>query len=295
MSNTLPGVFLNKLAQLSLDALVTKGVPLSGWVTDFSADAKPAGEVVTTRFASAVTTSDFSSGKSSTAATLTKRDITLSSYRGARLSFTDLEMSYTDRKLSELFVEPAVAALIEDVMTSLLGLVTNSNGYTASVTKTAAQFDADVMADLAEALTTAKVSDSPRTALLKPTYYAGLTKDNAIQAAYAYGSDSAIRENKVPRVHGFDVVQYNGTIPSNSENLTGLVGHRSALCIAARGVAHPPDGTWYGNIKDIVEPNSGLPIQLREYYDGSALVYEWTINYGVAIGIPTAAVRIKSA
>jgi hypothetical protein len=67
------------------------------------------------------------------------------------------------------------------------------------------------------------------------------------------------------------------------------------MVLAARGVVQPPADTWYGNVVDIVDPVSGLPIQIREWYDGTELRYEWATLYGTALGVTGNLVRILSA
>lgn len=47
MANTLGGVNLTKIAQASLDVLVTEGIPLTAFITDFSSEALPKGETIT--------------------------------------------------------------------------------------------------------------------------------------------------------------------------------------------------------------------------------------------------------
>lgn len=296
MANTLGGVNLTKIAQASLDVLVTEGIPLTAFITDFSPEALPKGQTVTTRFATAVSTQDFSSDKAAADVTTTARNITLSNYRGVSFGFTDTELTYTPVQLADLFVRPAIAALVDYVINAALTNVTNGNGFTRVKTVSAAAFDADTVADLAEGLSTAKVPKSPRSLIIKPTYYASLAKDNAIHAASdGPAGASVIRDNMIPKVGGFSVYEYNGTIPGNSENLVGVACGKQGLCIAARGVVEPPDGTWYGRIENIVDPNSGLPIQIREFYDGTKLTYQFSTLFGTAIGIPAYLTRIASS
>lgn len=295
-TNTLAGVNLTKISQVSLDVLKTEGIPLSAFTTDFSADALPKGETITTRFATVPSTQDFDSSKATSNSATTARSITLDNYRGVSIGFKDTELTFTPVQLADLFVRPAISALVDYVINSILGRVTNANGFTSIATLTAGAFDADAVADLAEGLSTNKVPRSPRSLIIKPTYFASLLKDNSVTAASdgPAGVDP-LRNHALPRIHGFDVHEYNGTIPSNSENLVGLACGKQALILAARGVVEPPSGTWYGNVENIVDPSSGLPIQIREYYDGTELRYEFSVLFGHAVGIADYATRIRSA
>lgn len=295
-TNTLNGVNLTKISQISLDVLTTEGVPLSAFTTDFSADALPKGETVTTRFATVPSTQDFDSSKATSNSATTARSVTLNDYRGVSIGFKDTEITYSPVQLADLFVRPAISALIDYVINSVLTNVTNANGFTDVETVAAASFDADTVADLAEGLSTRKVPKGNRTLLIKPTYMASLTKDNSVQAASdgPAGTDP-IRLNRLPMLHGFNVLEYNGTIPANSENMEGLAAGQQGLIIAARQVVEPPSGTWYGNVENITDPSTGLPIQIREYYDGTELRYEFSTLFGSAIGIPDYITRIASA
>jgi hypothetical protein len=296
MPNTIASaVNITRIAQLTLDALVTQGVPLRAFLTDFSGEFEAEGETVTARFPGALVTQDMNSTKAPGNTALTPVPITLNNFRGVVMGFKDTERTFTDVDLAAEFVEPAVSALVDYVIEDVLKLVTTANGYTHAVTLTSAQFDADAVADLAEEFSTRKIPTTRRALLVKPKYKGSLVKDNAIQNASASGSTGAIVENRIPRVHGFDVIEYNGTIPDNGEDLEGVAVHPQALCLAARGVVHPPAGTWYGKIRDIIEPTTGLPLQIREYYDGSQLVYELAVLFGAAKGMPAKLTRIKSA
>lgn len=285
MANTLGGVNLARIAQLTLDTLQAVRFPIPAFFTDFSAEAVPNGNTVTTRVATQPSTQDFSSSKAATDVTTTAKTITLSNYKGVSIGFTDLERTYSDVNLIDAFIEPTVTAIFEDVMAACFALCTEANFGTANqATVTAANFDADDIADIASILSTDKSPMTGRSIILKPSYFAYLSKDNSIQAAYAYGGSEVIRENRAPRIHGFDVYEYTGTIPNNSEALEGIALHKSAIIIAARAVLPPPPGTWYGRQQTVVEPSTGLPIDIREFYDGTKLTYQWALNYGVAVG-----------
>jgi hypothetical protein len=287
-TNTLAGTTLERLAALTLDSLVTEVVPLMSFVTDFSADAVPQGNTVTTRIPGAVSTQNFAASKATANATTISRVITLDKYRGVSLGFNDVERSATDLRLSEMFVRPAVSAIVENVMLDALSVFTVAN-HADSTAITPANFDADAVSTLAQNLSTIKVPRTRRTIIIPPSYYGPLTRDNAIQQAFAYGGSEVIRENRVPSVHGFNIVEYTGEIPLNARAMKGVAFAPMSVAIAARGVVPPPAGTWYGNVLNIVEPVSGLPIQIREYYDGVELRYEWTCQWGVASGVPNSA------
>lgn len=299
MPNTLGGINLAQIAEKSLDYLDIHPwfQPISkiAW-NDFQADVATKGESVTTRVPSAVSAADLSSGYSAAdaAVTSTAKTVTLNTFYGVVHSFTDAEVSKAGDAdwLMNVFVEPALVATVEKVMDSLLALVTNS-AFSSTAISTSANFDADDIVDAGKALTDLSVPPFGRYALLSPAYYASLQKDNAVQSAMAYGGAEAIREGRVPRVHGFDIMEYPD-IPANSENLTCIFGHRSALLLAARQVAVPSD--FKGQIVNVNDPATGLPLQYRFWYSEDDGVYRFSIGvlYGVLKG-NNAIYRITSA
>jgi hypothetical protein len=266
MPNTFNGVKIGRISQLTLDVLQAELLPLKAFVTDFSDEIKVKGETVTTRFVNAPTVQDFDTSKDAADQSTVSRTITLDKHRGVSMLFTDKELMFSDVKLVELYIKPAISAMVEDIVSLTLANLTFAN-FPAETVVAASAFDADGVADLSEAMTTAKVGRDGRSLIIKPTYFSSLVKDNAIQAAFAYGSADAVREHRIPRLHGFDVFDYNGTIPDNSETLVGVALRKQALCIAARAMQLPPEGTYFGQIQNLVEEVSGLPIQMRLFYD----------------------------
>lgn len=294
MANTLGGINLAQIAEQSLDYLSTQFHPLRAFARDFSDDISGQGESVTTRVPSSMTASDLSAGYGASDVTSTAKTVTLNKFKGYSMAFTDMEVSKAGNFdwLSSVFLAPALEVTLDAVMDDLLALVLNAN-YSSNEVITAANFDADEVADLAGDLTTAKVPKSERALILPPSYYSSLQKDAIIQDASGYGSAAGVQENAAQRVHGFDVYEYTG-IPANSENLAGVALHPSALILAARTPAAPADGNV--ETQDIVD-STGLPIQLRTFYDAVAGKHYLTMGvlYGVGVGNGAALKRIKSA
>ena len=295
MANTLNGINLAAVAEQSLDYLSTQFHPLRAFARDFSDEISGQGESVTTRVPSSMTASDLSNGYTASDVTSTAKTITLNKFKGYSMAFTDMEVSKSGNFdwLSSVFLGPALEVTLDAVMDDLLALVLNAN-YSANEVITAANFDADEVADLAADLTTAKVPKSERALVLPPSYYASVQKDAIVQDASSYGAASAVQENAAMRVHGFNLYEYTG-IPTNSENLAAIALHPSALLLAARTPAAPADGNV--EVQDIVDPSTGLPIQLRTFYDNVAGKHYLTMGvlYGVAVGNGAALKRIKSA
>ena len=283
MANTLGGVNLAQIAQQTLETLSAEMPIVSAFTTDFSSDVADVGESVSTRVATAVSAGDATSGYSATDVTSTAKTITLNKHKHFTAAFTDLEIAKGGMDMLErTFVRPAVHAVVNQMMDDLLALALAAT-YSAEVTVVAGSFGADDVADLAGDLTVLNVPKADRALVIKPSYYANLAQDNAIQASYAYGGPGSIQDNAVPRVHGFNVYEYSD-IPANGENLEGFACGPEALIIAGRQPALPEN--WSGAVESVQDPDTGVTLQLRNWYEGKdgAQYLTCTLIYGVAAG-----------
>jgi len=290
MANTLNGVFLTRIAQLSLDALLTTKLPVMDFFTDFSSEVVPYGNAVTTRYPNALVAQNFASAKTSIDANTVARTITLDKYIGVPISFTDTETAFSDVKLMELFVKPAINELFENVMATAQALITVA-AYSSNTVIAAANFTAANIAGLAQLFNTNKVPLANRHIVVPPTYAVTAKRDTAIQAAYAYGSNGTITTGELPPVYGFKMHEWNGTIPSTN-NLAAYAFSSQAILVAARPPALPRN--WYGEVANVTDPATGLTIQIRDYYDGVSQVTQWCFIYGAAVGNPGNLTRILS-
>jgi hypothetical protein len=294
MSNTLAGVNLAVVAQRTLDTLLLRFPRASAFSTDFSSDIANVGESVTTRVASQPAVQDFAATTDAAAVTTTARTVTLANYSGVRVGFTDMEWSKSSINLNDIFIGPVANTVIKAIMDGVLARVTNANFGAAAFTGAASTFDADDVVDLATALDVDNVPLNPRSLVILPAYYGALAKDNAIQSAFAYGDDGAIKRNLFPMVHGFEVIGYNG-IPNNSENLVGFASGPQGLLIAARVPAIPD--RFPGEIESATDPESGLTIQVRKWYSpyDRRHYMEAGVIHGSQIGVTGNLKRIVSA
>lgn len=294
MANTIGGINLAQIAQETLRTLLPQMPMLSAFTTDFSGDIAIKGESVTTRVATATAAGDASGGYTSSDVTSTAKTITLNKHKHFTMGFTDAEAAKGGLDmLRRTFIEPAANCVVNAFLDDLLALVIAAT-FANSTLVTAANFDADDVADLAQALSDQNVRRQGRFLLLKPTYTAALVKDNAIQNSQAYGGSEAIRENLSPRVHGFDVHEYTD-IPANAEALEGIAGNKQGLIIAARVPGEPEN--WFGEVQNVSDPDTGLTLQLRQWYEGKDGKHYVTVTvmYGVGVGVAANIHRIRSA
>lgn len=291
MANALNGVFATRIAKLSLDCLLTKKLPITTFLTDFSDEAVPHGNAITTRYPNALTAQNFANVKTAIDSNTVARTITLDKYIGVPVAFTDTEEAFSDVRLMEQFIEPAITTLFENVMATVQALITVAS-FSSNTVIAAANFTAANVAGIVQTLNTSKVPSSRRSLIVPPSYAVTLKKDTAMQAAYAYGGNQVITTGVLPQVYGLTPYEFNGTIPTTN-NLAAYAFAPQALLLAVRPPQTPRN--WYGEVRNITDPDSGLTIQFRDYYDGTSQRTEWCFIYGAQIGNPGNLVRILSA
>lgn len=296
MSNTIGGINLQVIAQDSLTTLLAEFPLVSKFTTNFGGDVATRGESVTTRIASGVSATDIgASGYAVSSVTSTAKTVTLDKHKGFVMGFTDGEVAKGGYDvLRRTFIRPAAHAVSKAVLDDIFGLLTASNFTSVGYNGTVAAFDADAVATLSQTLTDANVAQAGRMLVVKPALYTALAKDNAIQAQYASGTNAPLTENLLPRIHGFEVNQYSA-FPATVANQLGVAINSEAILIATRLPAVPQN--WYGNVAVATDEQSGLSVQVREWYDGNAgqQVLSMSLLYGVAVGNAAAATRIIAA
>jgi hypothetical protein len=290
MANALNGVFMTRLSKLTLDALLTAPLPIMNFWTNFSSDISDYGNAVTTRYPNALVAQNFASAKTAIDSNTVSRTITLDKYIGVPISFTDTEVSFSDIQLTDMFVKPALTTLFENVMATTLALVTPAN-FSSNTVLAAANFTAANIALVDRIQTVNKVPLAPRHIIAPPTYCEVLKRDTALQAAYAYGEGATIRTGRIPKVYNYDVHEWNGTIPTTN-NLAAVAFSPQALLLAIRPPALPRN--WFGEVRNVTMPGTGLTVQIRDYYDNNQQKTEWCFIYGAQIGNPGNLTRITN-
>jgi hypothetical protein len=280
MANSLQGVNLAAIAQKSLDTLLPRLPMITGvMATDFSSEVAVEGASITTRVATKTTAQDFNATTADQDATTTAKTITLSNYKGTRIAFTDSEWSKSSINLEDVFIKPAINGIASSILSSAFDILSDGNNLQCLE----ADFDAEKVAEIARQLTAADVPYEGRFLVLQPGYYMSLAKDSAVQAAYAYGSPDVIRENLIPRVHGFTVWESN-MVPQNVYPLGGFAGHSQNALLATRLPAVPAN--FPGDVETVTDPESGFSLQFRRWYSADDRKHRMEVGviYGVAAG-----------
>ncbi|MEM6885885.1 MAG: hypothetical protein AAF571_12720 [Verrucomicrobiota bacterium] len=284
MANTIAGANLAEIAEESLPALQSCFAPLSALTTDFSADVQNRGESITTRYPTKPTSADMSGGIKTAAAdvAMTAATVTLSNWKGFTYGFDDAERSKSAINLNNLFIEPALQAVGDDVFGAVWNLIVNANFSTNSVI-TAANFDRDDLVDLKTSLTdTLKAPKTGRAVFCNSSYHGALVK--TLNSAEVPGIGEDKREGMVPRSAGFDIHETD-LADANGENLAAFAFQRTALLFAGRQVDTEMAAQAGVEVETVVIPGLGLPVQFRRFYDNDGkLYYNMNILYGVAKG-----------
>ena len=292
---------IHKISEQSLDYLASNKIGFSRLSTNITGGVKEKGETVSVRLSGSLVAGDKTAGTKTAKqdANYEKVTVTLNRWKSVKIGENDLERTLKGvGDFESDHIASAFEALNEAVMTDVLSLATAANGFDTFQTVSAANaVTADTMANIRRKLSENKVPSSNRLGILSPEIIESLQTDGAIQNTAAFGNSTAVQDGKVERLSGISCFEYNGNIPSNSENMVGIVAHPQAFAVAMRETAMPEAGTWAGQAISRVDPVSGLPFQIRRYYDmeDEEQVIEWSVFYGVAVGQSKAAIRVVSA
>lgn len=176
-------------------------------------------------------------------------------------------------------------------------LVLAANYTNTGLTSTAANFDADDVVDMATELDVANVSEMGRLAVLYPTYYGALAKDNAVQAAYAFGDDGVIKRNVIQDVAGFRLHKASAIAASGDvANLKGWFAGREAFAVGFRPSFESAEVPSYALAGSYTDPKTGITITTK-IWDGNDGNYRigGFVGFGISRGQTAALSILKSA
>ena len=294
MANSLNSINTDIIANESLATLESELPRLSAFAHDFSDEISAKGQSVSTRMAHSVTANDASSGYTAQDADTTGYTLTLNNHKAYVAAFSDLELAKAGSMdmLINTFGKVAIHACVDAVVQDALALITAAN-YSNGTVVAASAFDADAVADASGALSTRKVPKGNRSLLVNPSYFAALAKDDYLSSALHYNSASAIRDGEVPRVHGFQIVEFSD-LPANSEDLGAVALSPDALIACAR-IPSAPNGGVQQTV--VSEPSSGFPIAFRSWYspDEGKWKIAATVLYAVGLGVTDNLQRITAS
>ena len=193
---------------------------------------------------------------------------------------------------------PVIGRALGKKMFAMMNALVTAAAYTnTAITSTAANWDADDMADAATGLDVANASETGRYAVLTPTYTGALSKDNAIQAAYAFGDDGVIKRNVIPNVHGFEIAKVSSVAASG--DVANLVGWLAAPEAFAVGFAPAIQNSKFGSsaiVGSYTDPTTGITITTKFWDDNTGNYHIWAgLMFGISAGQAAALTILKSA
>ena len=194
---------------------------------------------------------------------------------------------------------PIIGRAIGNKMFAMQNALVTAAAFTnTATTSTAANFDADDVADLATGLSTAKASKIGRYAVFEPAYYGALSKDSAIQSAYAFGDDGVIKRNEIPNVHGFRLHEVSAVAASaDVASLEGWFAAPEAFAVAfAPSAVSTPWAPTYAQIGTFREATTGITMTTRIWDGNDGNVYiGGFVGFGISRGQTAALTILKSA
>lgn len=222
--------------------------------------------------------------------------VTLNQHIHDTYQINDQEASSTNIDLIQRQAALSAYAIGRAIMDALWNLILNANFANSSVVAVGS-FDRDALIDINKAMNDRFVPDLNRMAVLNNGYYANLEKDTIVVANYANPNQNTITTGVLPDVDGCMVIR-SAASDDNGENLAGAVMLPEALALATRVPMAPPDGLPVpGLVTSVQDENSGLALQVREWYDFGLGQHRRTstLMYGVAVGNAPMLQRILSA
>jgi len=299
MANSFTGINDTIIVQDAFEAFKAGMAPLMGFSTSFDSEAQRKGEKISVPVIAGRTAASRADGATyqvDTGNTVAVKDITLNQLYHAPWYITDVQDSKTAVRVWEASAKECAYALAKNIFDAVIDLFRDDhtthfgNSVNDKITVAAASFDLDDLADL-DALLTKKGAVGPRTMLARTDYAVALKKDNQIQDASAFGSDSVLRtgEFRVPMygIRGYEVPTFPAGVLA--DNIGVILAVPSAVGLAVRPV-QPLDTGKLMDFQIVSDPETGLSMGYRRWYDESTGTMWGTFEalYGTAVIRPAA-------
>jgi hypothetical protein len=299
MGNTLGTTNANVIAQKALDTLVAR-LPLIGKITtNFSNEVVRWGEAVITHIVTAAEASDFDTTNGYVASDRTQVDVstTLNKHKHHTYSIGVQEATSSRISLIERFAKTSAYAVGAAMVNDLCALVTAGNYSNKTVQALGAGGDGFQRKHLVRcgiALNKRNVLPMDRFMVLNPDYYGSLEMDLTTLSVLRDVGAQVVQSGTLPVIHGFSIEEYSN-VPSTGD-LVGFAGTADSMCIVSRIPDDPGEGQSNVRLSVVTEPQTGLSMQVREWYEPGKAKFNrtYTLMYGVAVGQATSLQRITS-
>lgn len=301
MGNTLGTTNGILIAQKALATLLAQLPVLKKITTDFSDEKAKFNQQVITHVVTAAAAIDFDPAAGYVASERVQVDVpvTINKHKHHTYQIGVQEASSTAINLIDRFALTAAYSIGSALVADLCALVTAANFPNKTVIALGAGgdgFDRKGLIKIGVNLGARFVPPMGRFALLNGAYYGSLCNDLTVVAQLYNAGQNAIQTGQLSNVHGFDVAEYV-SLPANAQSLVGFAGTAEGLVLATRIPDDPGVGSANCDIYVVTDPDSGISIQVREWYNADMGQFKrtYTLMYGVAKGVANAIERIGSA
>jgi hypothetical protein len=246
--------FKKIVTPLSIFSTVFNGVRLEG-TDQVSVPFFPLVTDTSTDFDPSVGYTQGNTTSSSVLVNCTKRK-----YQG--LAFTSSEKRRQPNLDPEILMELKGQKLALDVVNDILSSVTIAN-FGAAVK--ANILTVNDVADVKVVCDQAQWPETDRALVVPPSIDSRLLQDQSFSAAMAFAL-SAIKDGRLPKVHGFDY-SVNPNIPNNGENLLAFAAHKSAIAVAFAPI-EPTEEVQTLTAYDLIsDKDTGITLEYRRWGD----------------------------
>ena len=296
-NNTLTNLTNTIVTQAALEAFRAALLALTVFAHNVSPDPIVKGDKVKVlSIAAAQAAQNFAGTYASQDSEAEGLDVSINKHKFVGWSLTDKELADKPQLQLEKFGKQKGFQLAKAVLQDVLSLVTVANYGAAAFTGPANTFDLSDVIDLGNTCDEADWDEMGRALVLKSSYHASLRKDSNLSDASKLGTDSVIREGKIPGIDTFEELHKSNLIPGNGENVVGFACLPDAILFAQRYLA-PQEGHGYAEAYPITDPETGFTMGFRKWYirETGEMRSVLECNYGYLKGMGSALKILASA
>lgn len=251
---------------------------------DFSTDVAQFGDTVNTRKPAELSANNVNTitGVTVQNVSATNIPVTLDQHKDATFQISDREAGRSFVNLVDMFLDPAMLAIANQLDSDLLGLYTD---ISTEVTYTSAGAWQSLVNSARTKLNKNKCPDGPRRLVLSNDDEGQLTNLALLVQANTSGSQETLRNGGVGRFKGFDVYRASNVVSVGSPAVRkNLAFHPNAFALVTR-VPATAAGVTPGALQSVgMDPDAGLAIRTTISYNATLLATQITVDiiYGMA-------------
>jgi hypothetical protein len=296
MANSFGKVAVDVIAQEALTRLIQKLSFIKNVHRDFSTTSLQKGQNVVTHIITELASSDVTFGgakagggtnpdgySASSKADLIQTDVSINLDKHKAVTFTlsDGERDSSSIDMFNRYAEVASYGLAKGIVDVLLGSDT-LGAKAASISKTidAGDLTMDKLIDLGAAFDADGIPEAGRWLVAHPKVLAELEKEVTAVTNATFSVNSSIVEGGVNRIRGFDIYAYNGGVLKDgltAGDCSMVAGFSDSLALVTAPPSSPPD-TSGASLAYITDPETGLTIQRRQWYDADKALYSFALT-----------------